>query len=235
MKKMLIFTDGSSLGNPGAGGFGVVIVSSSKKVIELGGREKKTTNNRMELMAVISALEYCVNKETTPISIYSDSRYVINGVTKWLSAWQKNGWQTKNKTDVLNKDLWQKILMVISKIKNQIEWQYVPGHVGVPGNERTDEIAQSFAFGKKVMLYNGSLEKYHIKDILRTPSLEDISSKKSGKAYSYLSLVDGIIKCHDTWDECKNRVSGKSGVKFKKTFSKTNEEEIMRDWTEKYP
>jgi len=149
-----IYTDGSSRGNPGPGGWGAIIVYDNK-IVELGGGETHTTNNRMELTAVIEALKAVSDKQ---ITIYTDSEYVMKGITEWIHKWQKKGWKTANKKQVLNQDLWQKLLEVAGDRK--IEWKYVAGHAGIHLNERADEIATGFADGLKSFLYNGPKDKY---------------------------------------------------------------------------
>ncbi len=134
-----IYTDGASRGNPGPGGWGVIITSDSK-VLELGGSDPQTTNNKMELTAAIRALEAAQDKKLT---IYTDSEYVAKGMTEWIGNWQKKGWKTANKKPVLNQDLWQKLLALSAG--REIIWKYVPAHSGVRLNERADEIATSFA------------------------------------------------------------------------------------------
>ena len=109
-KSITIFSDGSSKGNPGPGGWGAIIASSDK-VVEIGGGEKYTTNNRMELLAAISALETVENNKEE-IILNTDSSYVINGITKWVFGWQKNNWKTSTKADVVNKDLWERLIGV---------------------------------------------------------------------------------------------------------------------------
>src|SRR3989338_7237006 len=180
LESITIFTDGSSRGNPGPGGFGAIVIADGK-VTELGGRETRTTNNRMELQAAIAALSSLsslrIKDEGLRILIYSDSSYLINGITKWIHGWQKNGWKTKAKQDVENRDLWEK-LIEISRNK-EIQWKQIGGHVGVIGNERCDEIATAFADGKPVKLYSGVLENYSIKNIL------DVGSR-TGKGLTFL-------------------------------------------------
>ena len=149
-----IYTDGSSRGNPGPGGWGAIIIRENE-VLELGGREAHTTNNRMELMATIKALESSVESE---ISLFTDSEYVMKGMKEWVKKWQEKGWKTANKKPVLNQDLWQKLIEVSSG-KN-VDWKYVAGHSGVPLNERADEIATTFADGLKPKLYHGPKAKY---------------------------------------------------------------------------
>lgn len=138
--KIIIFCDGSSLGNPGPGGWGVVM-SRDEKREEFGGGEIYTTNNKMELMAAINALAKVHEGEST--IVHTDSIYVINGITKWVHGWLKNGWKTSQKKPVENIDLWQKLLKVTEG--KDIKWVYVRGHTGVTGNERADAIARGFA------------------------------------------------------------------------------------------
>ncbi len=149
-----IYTDGASRGNPGPGGWGAVVIHDSK-VIELGGRETHTTNNRMELTAAIKALEFIAEKE---IIIYADSEYVTKGMTEWIKRWQKKGWRTAGKKPVLNQDLWQKLLLLTDG--REVAWKYVAGHSGIPLNERADEIATTFADGLDPALYDGPKDKY---------------------------------------------------------------------------
>lgn len=137
-----IYTDGSSLGNPGPGGWGIVVTSNNKTLKEIGGFEKNTTNNRMELSAVISALKYIVDSHKNgDIIIHADSAYVLGGVTTWIHNWEKNGWKTANKKPVLNQDLWQELIKLVRVFNGKLSWQKVKGHAGVEHNERADVIA----------------------------------------------------------------------------------------------
>jgi ribonuclease HI len=231
--KIIIFSDGASKGNPGPGGFGAVIVLPEEKVIELGGYDKHTTNNRMELSGAVKALSHLPPSDEgglREVDFYTDSKYVINGMTGWIYGWQKNGWQTKDKHDVLNKDLWEK-LFELSQDK-KIKWQYVGGHVGVAGNERCDEIADAMATRQKVDLYSGSLAKYKINilDLGHDEGLKKNKYSKSAKAYSYLSLVDGVFKIDKVWADCEKRVTGKKNPKYQKAISPEHEKEIMKNW-----
>ena len=228
-EKTIIFCDGSSRGNPGPSGWGA-IVALGEKVLELGGGEKHTTNNRMELLGAINALQ-CVGKKSDEIILNTDSSYVINGITKWVYGWQKNGWKTSTKEDVINKDLWE-LLIKISKGK-KIQWNHVAGHAGVEGNERCDVIATSFADGEKIELFKGKISDYE-HDLFKTKGNGVKVSKKSKNklpAYSYLSLVHGVFHIDKTWAECEKRVKGiKGNVKFKKATSAEDEKEIMKEW-----
>ena len=159
MNKIIIYTDGSSKGNPGPGGFGSIIFDG-ENVKEVGGREERTTNNRMEIMAAIEALKYVSKNfaDTESIEVHTDSEYLIKGITIWIKNWQKNKWKTKDKREVLNRDLWEELL--IETQKRNVEWKKVAGHSGHEFNERCDEIAQGFADGENIGLYNGLKQGY---------------------------------------------------------------------------
>jgi ribonuclease HI len=224
----IIFTDGSSRGNPGPGGWGA-IVAERNSVVELGGREDRTTNNRMELTACIEALRLA---EGARITLYSDSKYVIQGITEWVKGWEARGWQTIQKQDVLNRDLWERLIEATEG--KTIKWTYVGGHVGISGNERCDVIATSFADRKDPDLYRGPESKYSF-SIENIESNEHALQKKktkgrTGKAYSYLSKVDGVIQKHPSWEECEKRVKGVKGAKFKKALTAGEEAEIIESW-----
>lgn len=152
----IIFTDGSSRGNPGPGGWGAIIAYKDL-VTELGGREDKTTNNRMELMAAIKSLE-TVDGES--VLVVSDSEYVIKGITEWIFGWIKKGWKNSQNKPVLNKDLWERLYVLVKD--KDIKWKYVRGHTGHPANERCDVIATSFADGLSTDLYTGEAKNYKI-------------------------------------------------------------------------
>jgi ribonuclease HI len=141
MKTIEIFTDGSSRGNPGPGGWGVVMIENGIVTKEIGGGEKQTTNNRMELRAAIEALKIVHSKDEIIMNV--DSEYVVNGITKWIHGWIKKGWRTADKKPVLNQDLWKELLEA-SENKN-IRWKSVRSHIGIEFNERADEIATSHA------------------------------------------------------------------------------------------
>ena len=140
MKKIEIFTDGACKGNPGPGGWGAVLrMGNAEK--ELSGHEPATTNNRMEMTAVIEALRAL--KSPCDVALHTDSRYVIDGITKWIFGWQKNGWKNAAKKPVLNADLWRALLE--AKDGHRITWTWVKGHDGHPENERADRLASDAA------------------------------------------------------------------------------------------
>lgn len=157
-----VYTDGACSGNPGPGGWGTVIYFADGSVQELGGGEPQTTNNRMEMQAAIEALEYLVaSSRTEPVALYTDSEYVKNGITKWLSGWKKKGWKTAAGKPVLNQDLWHELDSLQVQVAKQapLEWRYVKGHSGDRGNDRCDEIARAFSLGQKPKLRQAALEK----------------------------------------------------------------------------
>ena len=132
-----IFTDGACSGNPGPGGWGVLINEDGSSR-ELCGGEPETTNNRMEMMAVIEALK--ATDPSIPIILYTDSQYVKNGITTWIHGWKRNGWKTAARKPVKNKDLW----MALDELRERrdIDWRWIKGHAGHAGNERADELAR---------------------------------------------------------------------------------------------
>jgi len=140
MKHVEIFTDGACKGNPGKGGWGAVMRMGHHEK-ELSGGERDTTNNRMELMAAIQALNAL--KEPCRVTLHSDSKYVLDGITKWVFGWQKNGWKTADRKPVKNGDLW--IALVDAVKPHRVEWVWVKGHDGHPENERADKLASDAA------------------------------------------------------------------------------------------
>jgi ribonuclease HI len=138
MSSVEIYTDGACRGNPGPGGWGATL-EMGEHFRELSGAEAMTTNNRMELTAVISALEAL--KRPVPVKLYTDSEYVRRGITEWLKSWKARGWKTADKKPVKNQDLWERLDAVSAQ--HQIEWHWVKGHSGVPGNERVDRLANA--------------------------------------------------------------------------------------------
>ncbi len=231
----IIFTDGSSRGNPGPGGWGAIVVLQKSDIcIELGGREDNTTNNRMELEGAINAL---VKVESgSENTVYTDSSYLINGITKWVYGWQKNGWKTKTKEEVLNKDLWLRLIGACENKK--VDFKYVGGHVGVVGNERCDIIATSFADDVKIDLYNGPLSGYPIAnvtnvshDFVKADDKKNTKSRSKKPAFSYVSAVGGKVMIHTNWTDCEKRVKGVRGARFKKALNRQEQESLVKDFS----
>ncbi len=243
-----IFTDGSSRGNPGPGGWAAIIAGPvgaegalSVQVTEIGGRENDTTNTRMEITAALRAISKL--PQGAVATVFTDSTYLAKGASAWLFGWKSRGWKTATQDDVLNQDLWQDMDMALSG--RTIHWKVVPGHAGHPLNERCDVIATSAADESAIELYDGPIEGYalegSLQGILRgdaialsPDALEKKKKKKSGStraAYAYVSAVEGKVVSHATWDECKKRVDGVSGARFKKVFSPEEERSLIAEWS----
>ncbi len=231
---IVIFTDGACSGNPGPGGWAAVVAEQTGTVTELGGRAEETTNNRMEMLATIKALEF-VQKKKGAIAFYTDSTYVIRGITQWVWGWKKRGWKNAEGNEVLNRDLWEWLFSLVMERKgdDKIEWNYSRGHVGTPGNERCDEIAVAYSQGRRPSLYQGPLLQYSVAiyDLPEDSSLPEMRPKQEKKiAYSYLSLLGGIVYRHRDWTSCERRVKGASGAKFKKAMKAEEEASILQEW-----
>ncbi|REL26716.1 ribonuclease HI [Thalassotalea euphylliae] len=149
-KHVYIYTDGSCLGNPGPGGYGALLIYKAHKK-ELSQGYQQTTNNRMELLAPIKALESL--KESCKVTITTDSQYVRQGITNWIHNWLKNNWKTASKQPVKNVDLWKQLHAEVQR--HEIEWKWVKGHSGHPENERCDELARTAAEGKNLIIDQG--------------------------------------------------------------------------------
>ena len=137
MTEVVIYTDGACSGNPGPGGWGAVLRWQGREK-ELHGGEPLTTNNRMELTAAIQALEALTRP--SKVSLYTDSKYLLDGITKWIPGWQRNGWLTAAKKPVKNDDLWRRLVEAMGR--HEVSWLWVKGHAGDPDNERADELAR---------------------------------------------------------------------------------------------
>ena len=137
---VIIYTDGACSGNLGVGGWGAVIIDNTNKPIFLNGGEDNTTNNRMELSAAINAINYCENKKD--LEIFTDSKYVKDGIESWIKKWKINGWKTASKKPVKNKDLWIKLDQEITK--HNIKWNWVKGHANIEFNEKADFLARKY-------------------------------------------------------------------------------------------
>jgi ribonuclease HI len=254
-----IFTDGACSGNPGPGGWACIVALPDGTVHELGGNNRETTNNRMELAATIRGLAMLEAGEQRPIILYTDSTYVIRGITQWIFGWRSRGWKSAEGKDVANRDLWEELLRQVMRLKpSVVDWKYVRGHTGCPGNERCDEIAVSFSKSKPENLYVGPLDGYFV-DLTDVPAEESLPEQKSsatkggasGKSgtggmkggssggasksapsgpATYLSYHNGVLKRHATWPECEKHVKGQSNAKFKKVKSVQEERETLASW-----
>jgi ribonuclease HI len=233
-RSLIVYTDGACSGNPGPGGWAAIVAKPSGQVTELGGKKSQTTNNEMELMATIQALDF-LSEDEGEVYVFTDSVYVIRGITQWIWGWKSKGWTNQAGEEVKNKALWQQLLRVVTARKDlgKVHWRFSRGHIGIAGNERCDEIAVAFSQGKWVELYSGSLIKYTV-PIYDFPPEEPIPEMKpkveKKAAFSYLSLLHGKVCRHQDWASCERRVKGQSGAKFKKAESEADEKKILESW-----
>ncbi len=163
---IVIFCDGACSGNPGPGGWGVVLQTTSE-VRELGGSSPQTTNNQMELQAAIEALR-SIAAVAGKAWIGTDSNYVVKGITEWIHGWRRKEWRGSTGKPVANREYWETLLELAEARGKDLHWQYVQGHAGIAGNERADEIAAAFAQGEEPDLYQGPVSRYSVR--LEIPS-----------------------------------------------------------------
>jgi ribonuclease HI len=201
-----IYTDGACSGNPGPGGWGAVLIQGERRD-EIGGAEPQTTNNRMELRAAIEALRRLSPGERA--RLHTDSQYLLNGITRWITSWRRRGWLTLEGQPVENRDLWEQLDALAG---DHVAWVYVRGHAGNPGNERANRIAQSHAGGGR-----GAAPQ-------RAPS------GPAKRWPSYLSLVRGELMRHATWDACRERVERVSGARYRKCADRAAEQAAVAAW-----
>ncbi len=229
-----LFTDGACSGNPGPGGWGYVFVNfESKKVFEGGGGENSTTNNRMEMTAIIEGLKEAVSQKFKTVLVLTDSTYVIRGFTQWKFGWKKRGWLTSEGQPVSNQDLWEKLDQVGHHIK--IDWRYVRGHQGTPGNERVDEIGVAFSKNVYIHLYDNCDFLNYIFDVTQIPDGEPIPEMKSKttgpkKTVFYVSYVNGVLVRHQDWSSCERTVKGQPKALYKKVSNEEELSEILKKW-----
>ena len=239
-QQITVFTDGASKGNPGPGGWGVIIVTPDGHVTELGGGAPLTTNNKMELTGAIEALSR-LQGTRGPVSIYTDSTYVIQGIAQWVHGWKRRGWKTAAGTRRAEPGAcgssWRPSRRRAARAR--IAWHYVRGHVGIPGNERVDEIADSFAVQQPVALYDGPLLRLSAcrsSISPTTPTVPARSKPSSGASRSRRRCLLVPQRRRRQADaprdlgECEQRVKGRSGARFKKATSAADEEAILRSW-----
>ncbi len=232
-----IFTDGACSGNPGPGGWAAIVVLPDGTVSEQGARAETTTNNRMEMTAVLEALS-AVRDLAGRVFVHTDSTYVISGITNWIKGWKRRGWTTAAGEPVKNEDLWRRLdALVAARGEGGVEWRWVRGHDGHDANERCDAIAVAFARRIPVELYRGPLLSYPHGSLAPgtgAPPPAPPKSRKTGSSSaagpaSYLSLLDGRLEKHATWKECEARVKGRP-AKFKKVRSAEEERGVLKSW-----
>jgi ribonuclease HI len=205
-------------------------------VLELGGGERPTTNNRMEMSGAIAALA-SVQDRPEPVKLYTDSGLLINGIKGWIHGWKKKGWLTAAGKPVVNQDLWEHLDSLASARKGRLAWGHVKGHAGHEINERCDAIAVSFSKGTKISLYNGpavgcgySLLEPGDEHLHKPGEKSSPAKRKPPKGGYYLSLVNGEVHRDTAWPQCQARVHGVSGARFKKVATPEQEREALELW-----
>jgi ribonuclease HI len=194
-----IYTDGSCLGNPGRGGWGVV-----SDDFKLCGKQSDTTNNAMEMTAILKALEECVKRDIQEVCVFTDSQYVKNGISSWIINWKRNDWVTSTGTPVKNKELWIAIDEVRRSL-SKVEWKWVKAHNGDPKNEEVDTLAREAA---------GEI-----------PKTKTSSGTKKQKFYAVVKgCTPGV---YTTWDEAKEQVNEYPGAVYKSFKTREEAEEFM--------
>ncbi len=253
----VIYTDGACSGNPGPRGWGSIVyllpqIAKSGKVIELGDRNGSTTNNRMELTAVIEALKLVRNtvseseqnglsgtpKQLRKVFIFTDSVYVIRGITQWIFGWMRQGWKNQEGQAIANQEHWIELNDVVRSLKGlgyTLNWEYVRGHNGDLGNERCDQIAVAFSQGQYTELFHGSADAYRF-DLMKWPKSEPLpemkprTSSASPQKSWYIAAFGTQVMKFETWYSCEAAVKGRSGVKFKKVSSAEEEAQVLSQW-----
>ena len=223
----LIVSDGACSGNPGPGGWGLIVVTPDENVREFGGHEPESTNNRMELMGFYRGMQEVYKaRDAFPkvrvLHAISDSKYVLDGAKNYLPNWVKNGWKTSTGGEVKNQDMWEKVLkgqMLLKECGFRFEYELVKGHSGNEANERCDQIAVKYSHEEPIELFKGPVSNYSV-------------SLTTGKAFEpvYLSFLEGKLRKHKTWDECKTLVEGKKGARYKKVTNALQERETLALW-----
>ncbi len=229
--RYVLVSDGACSKNPGPGGWGLIVLMPGDRVREFGGFEDATTNNRMEIFGTYRGLQEVYRDamrvpDSVPkggvIEIISDSKYVLDGASRFVKNWIKNGWKTSTGEPVKNQDLWEKLEKGQEMLRNQgfrLEYRLVKGHAGTEANERVDQIAVRFSRGESIDLYEGPLSGYAV-------------SLEPGARFEpvYLSYVNGKLSRHSTWEECRRVTEGKRGARYKKIKNKLEEEETLASW-----
>ncbi len=238
-KTIHIYSDGACSGNPGPGGWSAVVIFPEGCVRELGGGERPSTNNRMEMMGAIAALT-AVADRPEPVKLFTDSGLLINGITSWIHGWKRKGWLTAAGQPVVNQDLWERLDALAQARKGRLTWVHVKGHAGQELNERCDVIAVAFSKGGRPALYNGpaigcgySLLEPEAEHLHQPKPKSASGSKPRSKPKTsgyYLSYVNGCVERYYTWPQCQSHVIGVAGAKFKKVHSAEEEQEALKLW-----
>lgn len=222
-----IYTDGACKGNPGPGGWAFVVPKSKFfEEYEEYGSSEYTTNNEMELTAIVRGLKYLQKQEISEVEsivIHSDSNICVGGINDWINNWRVNGWLTSKGEQVANYKLWRKFDKIVSEMDTvEISAKWVKAHSGIKHNERCDKLASSASSGRgKILTFANDNAEEEEEEKKHTPS---------GGYPFYFSLVDGKVYKDSKWDQCKNRVHGKSDAKYKKINDEEEYEIYRKKW-----
>lgn len=237
------YTDGACSGNPGIGGWAYIAGYHGPKgfrIVEGSNLESATTNNRMEMMAILKVMRHLKQSDFTKhVMCFTDSSYVANGLNSWVFGWAKNDWRKKDGSDVANADLW-KNLLGSKRDFDKFELLVVPGHSAVLGNEYVDHLAVA-AYQQKMEIKVREVDDPSaltpafseiplLRENMEKSSSSSSSSSSKKKALFYMSYLEGKLEKHQTWKECEARVKGRSGAKFKKVTAPEEEATIKKGW-----
>jgi ribonuclease HI len=223
----IIISDGACSGNPGPGGWGMILVTPDLHVREFGGSENPSTNNRMELTGLLEGLRAIweiskTREEPKRIRIISDSKYVLDNAKVHARNWAKRDWTLASGDPVKNQEIWERVLKGLLGFEKRgfsFEYELVKGHSGNEANERADQIAVKFSRGESIKLYDGPMSGYTV-SIQTGPPFKPV----------YLSYVSGKLTRHPNWAECQLAVEGKPGARFKKVKNSLEERETLKSW-----
>ncbi|MBI5014309.1 MAG: ribonuclease HI [Deltaproteobacteria bacterium] len=224
--ELTVYTDGACSGNPGPGGWAAVLVRQGRYE-ELGGREEQTTNNRMEMRAAAEGLRRAAAGDR--VHVVTDSRYLHDGICRWIHGWKRKGWRKADGNEVLNRDLWEDLDVLVRRPGLAVTWEHVRGHAGHALNERCDAIATAYARGREPELRCGDGSWIPGLATDRAPVVEGAGEGAEGFPL-YLSLVEGALATHATWAECEARVKGARGAHWKKARSPAEVRATRAQW-----
>jgi ribonuclease HI len=234
---LILYADGSCSGNPGPGAWAVLLIDpNNQKCLERVGTKDATTNNEMELQALIEGLKMVGADDSLEVRL--DSQYVIKGATLWRKGWKAKGWVKADGEPVKNLDYWKELDAILNSRFKKPTFTYVAGHSGEPGNDRVDRLAQSAAktqgSNPETVPFSGALADHPTlgeKRAKRTRAPEPEEETEERITYPcYLSFIDGALSRHSTWPECEAQVKGRSGAKYKKVTSLKEELEVRAQW-----
>ncbi|MBI5444826.1 MAG: ribonuclease HI [Deltaproteobacteria bacterium] len=236
---LIVYTDGACSGNPGPGGWAAVLVRGPERM-EIGGREAATTNNRMEMRAAIEGLRHARPGER--VHVVTDSRYLHDGISKWIHGWKRRGWTKADGGDVLNREVWEELDRLVATPGLRVSWEHVRGHAGHVMNERCDEIATAFARGEHPPLHVSGSSWAAGEAVRRSVDRRSGEPPATGSPApgerpptpafypAYVSLVGGRVAVHRTWPECEARVLHVSGARHRRVRTPREYGEALRAW-----